>query len=183
MTCFCFFFQCKGRSGVILLYMYWHKNRREKSEVVRVDAWAEEMWLWQETGVHLWPTVNVSCKRWPWQRRLPRHYEIESCLSLSFIIFNMVVRALSQLFFLLLKSYWQVVEPAFGKTSISFMTLGPGSKCVPACSLSFKDMLMWNLSPKAWCQSVPSLHIWCTSHDHIPSPSLIKVPSKQLVSP
>lgn len=70
----------------------------------------------------------------------------------------------------------------FWKDLISFMTLGPGSKCVSACTLSFKDMLMWT-SVQKLDVSLCHLSTSDASHDHIPSPSLIKVPSKQPVPP
>lgn len=63
-----------------------------------------------------------------------------------------------------------------------FMTLGTGSKCVPACSLSFKDMLM-QTSVQKFDVTWSHLSTSDASHDHIPSPPLIKVPSKQPVSP
>lgn len=50
-------------------------------------------------------------------------------------------------------------KDCFWKNLLSFMTLGPGSKCVPACSLSFTDMPMWT--------SVQSLMLVCAISPHL----------------
>lgn len=96
--------------------------------------------------------------------------------------FNIVFRAFSQVFFLHLKSYCQVEESAFGKTSSVLWHWVLGVNVYQRCTLSFKDMLMWTSVQKL---DVILCHLSTSdaSHDHIQSPLLIKVPSKQLVSP